>query len=72
MQNFRSDSVPKKSMSIDKTNEQKKFQTTQNRFMEMTSNLKENLKLNRKGQDFDIDNYLMSMAHYTRSREPVH
>lgn len=59
-------------MSIEKSSQQAKLQQTQNRFMEMASSVRENVRMQRKGQDFDINNYLMGMAHYTRSREPLH
>lgn len=30
------------------------------------------MRMNKKTEGFDLDNYLMSMAHYTRAREQVH
>jgi hypothetical protein len=59
-------------MSIDKINQKKKLDNTQTRFMEMAASLKESIKGDKKRKDFDLDNYLMSMAHYTRAREQVH
>jgi|688.fasta_scaffold2154660_1 hypothetical protein len=58
-------------MSIDKINQKKKFDNTQTRFMEMAGSLKESMKIEKKGKDFDINNYFMSMAHYTRARDKV-
>lgn len=58
-------------MSMEKMNQQKKFEGTQNRFTEMAANLKDSIKVTKKGKQFDLDGYLMSMAHYTRSREPI-
>lgn len=34
----------------------------------MAANVNENLKIGKKGKQFDLDNYLMSMAHYTRQQ----
>lgn len=62
----------KRTMSTEKLNQHKKFESTQNKFMELASNLRQNIKVNKTGGSFDLDNYLMSMAQYTRSREPVH
>lgn len=56
---------------MEKMSQQKKLEGTQNRFIEMTANLKESLKMAKKGKDFDLDGYLMSMAHYTRARETI-
>ncbi len=56
-------------MSIDKINQKKKLDNTQTRFMEMAASLKDSIKGDKKRKDFDLDNYLMSMAHYTRARE---
>jgi hypothetical protein len=56
-------------MSIDKINQKRKFDNTQTRFMGMAASLKESMKVEKKGKDFDINNYLMSMAHYTRARD---
>ena len=70
-QNQIDDESFKRTMSVEKKNQQKKFEGTQNRFIEMAANLKEGIKLAKKGKDFDLDGYLMSMAHYTRSRDPI-
>lgn len=43
------DSLLRKTMSIQKVNEHKKFDNTQNKFMEIASSVKQNIKLNKRG-----------------------
>lgn len=37
-------------MSMEKMNQQKKFEGTQNRFTEMAANLKDSIKVTKKGK----------------------
>lgn len=37
-------------MSVQKKNQYKKLENTQNRFMEMTANIKESLNIGKKGK----------------------
>ena len=60
--------IAKRPMSVEKLNQHKKLESTQNKFLELAANLKSNVKMGHKSNEFDLDGYLMSMAHYTRSR----
>lgn len=49
-QNRINDEEFKKTMSMEKMNQQKKFEGTQNRFTEMAANLKDSIKVTKKGK----------------------
>ena len=58
----------KRAMSTQKGEMQKKLENTQSRFLNISQNVKENLRTSGNGK-FDIDKYMMSMSKYTRNRE---
>jgi hypothetical protein len=66
--NARTDQIPKRPMSMGRTQQERKLETTQNRYQEVQEAAKYTFKASKKASGFDLDNYLMSMAQYTRSR----